>query len=73
MTRRLVAAVGADALRRCVPAQALEVLEGEKGGASPTDVASLARSVHGVAILKQLRPPSKNGDWSLRANGLDAA
>ena len=53
---RLVAAVGVDALRRCVPAQALEVLEGEKGGASPTDVASLARSVHGVAILKQLRP-----------------
>ncbi|WP_183097473.1 DEAD/DEAH box helicase [Nocardioides pelophilus] len=53
---RLVVAVGVDALRRCVPAQALEVLDGATGGASPTDVASLARSVHGVAILKQLRP-----------------
>ncbi|WP_350274834.1 DEAD/DEAH box helicase family protein [Kribbella sp. HUAS MG21] len=53
---RLVAAVGAEALRRCVPAQALEVLDNERGGAIPNDVAALARAVHGVGILKQLRP-----------------
>lgn len=52
---RLVLAVGVDALRRTVPAQALAVLDEEKGGASSREVASLARAVHGVAILKHLR------------------
>ena len=70
---RLVVAAGEDALRRCVPAQALQVLDDERGGASPIDVAALARAVHGVAVLKQLRPafderglePPK--EWSTRA------
>ncbi|MET7283832.1 DEAD/DEAH box helicase family protein [Kribbella sp. NPDC005582] len=53
---RLVAAVGSDALRRCVPAQALEILDQDRGGAVPMEVAALARAVHGVGILKQLRP-----------------
>ncbi len=53
---RLVVAVGVDALRRCVPAQALEVLDEERNGAAPAEVAALASAVHGVSILKQLRP-----------------
>ncbi|MFW6773195.1 DEAD/DEAH box helicase [Nocardioides sp. CPCC 205120] len=54
---RLVVAVGAEALRRTVPAQALAALEAGRGGpADPVEVASLARAVHGVGILKQLRP-----------------
>ncbi|MEV0287211.1 DEAD/DEAH box helicase family protein [Kribbella sp. NPDC050820] len=53
---RLVAAVGSDALRRCVPAQALAILDKERGGAMPKEVAALARAVHGISILKQLRP-----------------
>jgi len=52
---RLVMAVGVEALRRTVPAQALEVLDNEAGGASPQEVAALARAVHGVSILKNLR------------------
>lgn len=52
---RLVLAVGVEALRRTVPAQALAVLEQSAGEASPTQVAALARAVHGVGILKVLR------------------
>lgn len=52
---RLVLAVGVDALRRTVPAQALEVLDQANGGAPPREIAALARAVHGVAILKHLR------------------
>lgn len=52
--RRLLEAVGVDALRRSIPAQALEVLEGMHGNLDPKAIAALARSVHGVNILKQL-------------------
>ncbi|MFB8145351.1 sacsin N-terminal ATP-binding-like domain-containing protein [Microbacterium sp. NPDC056003] len=52
---RLLEAVGVEALRRTVPAQALSILEQRPGGIAPTEVAALARSVHGVTILKQLR------------------
>lgn len=53
---RLVKAVGVDALRRTVPAQALALLDEETGGAPPRELAALARAVHGIAILKHLRP-----------------
>ena len=53
---RLVVAAGVEALRRSIPAQALQVLDGPDGVAPDEDVAALARAVHGVAILKQLRP-----------------
>ncbi|WP_150306590.1 DEAD/DEAH box helicase [Planctomonas psychrotolerans] len=53
--QRLLEAVGVDALRRTVPAQALSILEQRPGGIEPTEVAALARSVHGVTILKHLR------------------
>lgn len=59
---RLVAAVGEAALRRCVPAQALEILESAES-AAPEAVAALARAVHGVGVLKQLR-------HALEENGL---
>jgi len=52
---RLLEAVGVDALRRAVPAQALSILEQRPQGMNPADVAALARSVHGIAILKHLR------------------
>ncbi|KGN30534.1 hypothetical protein N802_06875 [Knoellia sinensis KCTC 19936] len=69
---RLVTAVGIDALRRSVPAQALAVLEERDGGVAAEEVAELARAVHGVGILKQLRPAlDENGlepprEWSGR-------
>lgn len=53
---RLVAAVGVDALRRIVPAQAVAALEQREGDPSEASIARLARAVHGVSILKQLRP-----------------
>ncbi|WP_167051356.1 DEAD/DEAH box helicase family protein [Salinibacterium sp. ZJ77] len=53
---RLVAAVGVEALRRIVPAQAVAALESRPEGVADTDIAALARAVHGVSILKQLRP-----------------
>lgn len=53
---RLVHAVGEAALRRSVPAQALAALDGAPGGASPREVAALSRAVHGVGILRHLRP-----------------
>jgi superfamily II DNA or RNA helicase len=53
---RLVAAVGVDALRRIVPAQAVTALEQREGNPSDASIARLARAVHGVSILKQLRP-----------------
>lgn len=62
--QRLVTAVGIEALRRSVPAQALAVLEEREGGAAPEEIAALARAVHGVAILKQLR-------HALEENGLE--
>lgn len=52
---RLLTAAGVDALRRIVPAQALRALEERPDGVSPREVSALARAVHGVAILKQLR------------------
>lgn len=69
---RLLLAVGLDALRRIVPAQALESLENRPQETGPREVAALARAVHGVGILKQLKsalddarldPPR---DWSGR-------
>lgn len=53
---RLIVAVGIEALRRIVPSQALSALEERPEGISDQDVAELARAVHGVSILKQLRP-----------------
>ncbi|MBD9699183.1 DEAD/DEAH box helicase family protein [Flavimobilis sp. GY10621] len=53
---RLVAAVGAEALRGSVPHQALEAIEEKEGAASPTRLARLARATHGVEILAKLRP-----------------
>ena len=53
---RLLTAVGVDALRRIVPAHALEVLENRPQETEPREIAALARAVHGVGILKQLRP-----------------
>ncbi|WP_166869345.1 sacsin N-terminal ATP-binding-like domain-containing protein [Salinibacterium sp. ZJ70] len=53
---RLVSAVGIDALRRIVPAQAVKALEARPEGITDSDIAALARAVHGVSILKQLRP-----------------
>ena len=53
--QRLIAAVGTDALRRIVPAQAIEALERRETETSPREIAALARAVHGVGILKQLR------------------
>ncbi len=52
---RLLIAVGVDALRRVVPAHALEVLEKRPQETRPREVSALARAVHGVGILKQLR------------------
>jgi len=52
---RLLKAVGADAIRRIVPAQALEALSAAHGSLTDREVAALARAVHGVGILKQLR------------------
>ncbi len=52
---RLLTAVGVDALRRIVPAQALEALESRAQAIDPREIAALARAVHGVSILKQLR------------------
>ncbi len=52
---RLLTAVGVEPLRRIVPAQALEALENRPQETEPREVAALARAVHGVAILKQLR------------------
>ncbi|GAA2199970.1 sacsin N-terminal ATP-binding-like domain-containing protein [Sinomonas flava] len=52
---RLLTAVGVDAIRRIVPAQALEELDAAHGSLDDRDVAALARAVHGVGILKQLR------------------
>lgn len=52
---RLVMAVGLEALRRTVPAQALGMLDHDTGGATPEQVAGLARAVHGVGVLKVLR------------------
>lgn len=52
---RLLRAVGVDALRRIVPAQALSALESSPDGLDDRGVAALARAVHGVGILKQLR------------------
>ncbi|MCL1870565.1 MAG: DEAD/DEAH box helicase family protein [Promicromonosporaceae bacterium] len=52
---RLLMAVGLDALRRIVPAQALEALENRPEETTPQEIAALARAVHGVGILKQLR------------------
>ncbi|MFB7797632.1 sacsin N-terminal ATP-binding-like domain-containing protein [Isoptericola sp. NPDC056134] len=54
--RRLLEAVGEDALRRVVPKQALDALESRADGVvRPEEVAALARAVHGVGILKSLR------------------
>lgn len=53
---RLLAAVGLDALRRIVPAQALEALDAATGAVTDRDVAALARSVHGVGVLRALKP-----------------
>lgn len=52
---RLLTAVGVDALRRIVPAHALEVLENRPQETQPREIAALARAVHGVGILKQMR------------------
>lgn len=52
---RLLKSVGADAIRRIVPAQALDALGGASGGLSDREIATLARAVHGVGILKQLK------------------
>jgi len=52
---RLLKAVGADAIRRIVPAQALGALGASHGKLDDRDIAALARAVHGVGILKQLR------------------
>lgn len=51
----LVAAIGVDNLRAQVPRQALKLLSSE-GELSPTEVAHLVLSVHGVGVLKALRP-----------------
>lgn len=51
---RLIKAVGVEALRRIVPAQALEALAAG-GPLADKDIAGLARAVHGVGILKQLK------------------
>lgn len=51
----LVEAVGVDNLRQQIPRQALEDLE-VNGALSPMEVGRLALSVHGVGVLKTLRP-----------------
>lgn len=61
---RLLEAVGEEALRRVVPKQALDALEGREGEAQATEIAALARAVHGVGILKSLRA-------ALEDNGLE--
>lgn len=53
---RLVAAVGLEALKRCVPSQALTAITKSDGSVDPREVAALARAVHGVGLLRQLRP-----------------
>lgn len=63
---RLVAAVGVDVLRRSLPKQVLDIIEGQSGQARPQEIAALARSVHGVSILKQ---PSILA--ALQENGLE--
>jgi superfamily II DNA or RNA helicase len=50
---RLLVAVGVDVLRRSLPKQVLDILESRSGKATPHEIAALARSVHGVSILKQ--------------------
>ncbi|MFC6506993.1 sacsin N-terminal ATP-binding-like domain-containing protein [Promicromonospora citrea] len=50
---RLLAAVGVDVLRRSLPKQVLDVVEGQAGTAGPHEIAALARAVHGVGVLKQ--------------------
>ncbi|HZL05773.1 MAG TPA: DEAD/DEAH box helicase family protein, partial [Coriobacteriia bacterium] len=52
---RLVEAVGVDALSRLVPRQALDAMEQEGRKPEPAEIAALARAVHGVGLLKQLR------------------
>jgi superfamily II DNA or RNA helicase len=52
---RLVEAVGVDALKRLVPRQALEALDQQGHEVDPRHVATLARAVHGIGLLKQLR------------------
>lgn len=52
---RLLTSVGLDSLRRIVPAQALAALENRPQETQPREIAALARAVHGVGILEQLR------------------
>lgn len=69
---RLLAAVGVDALRPIVPAQALAALENRPQETRPQEIAALARAVYGVGILKQLRPALEDArldpprEWSGR-------
>lgn len=58
---RLLEAVGIQALRRTVPSQALSILEQRPEGIAQHEVAALARSVHGIGILKQLRSALEEG------------
>lgn len=52
---RLLAAVGADALRRQVPRHALQALDRLGAAAEGASLARLVRAVHGDLVLKQLR------------------
>lgn len=51
--QRLLVAVGVDVLRRSLPKQVLDILESRSGASKSDEIAALARSVHGVSILKQ--------------------
>ncbi|MBE1877563.1 sacsin N-terminal ATP-binding-like domain-containing protein [Myceligenerans pegani] len=63
---RLLVAVGVDVLRRSLPKQVLDIVEGLSGKAPPHEIAALACSVHGVGILRQ---PSILA--ALQENGLE--
>lgn len=53
---KLVAAVGADALRQHIPDTAIADLEGARHSAlTPTELAELVHAVHGYDVLKELR------------------
>lgn len=53
---KLVAAVGADALRQHIPSTALADLEGaHHASLTPTELAELVHAVHGYDVLKELR------------------
>lgn len=52
---RLLKAIGIEPLRRSIPAQALLAMKEGPDEASGAEIATLARAVHGINILKQFR------------------